>query len=108
MHHRSHDQEGHLHPGGSASKWGCLHPGGGSTSREGLHPGGGWAVSLQGGWADPPPEIHGILRDMVKKRAVRILLLKLFLSQGKRYKVPKQKHLHVTIVLAELKYICEN
>ena len=66
--------DGGLHPGESAS--------GGSASRKayiqgGLHPG-GWAdppsgVFLQGGWADTP-KIHGILRDTVNKRAVRILL----------------------------------
>ena len=46
MHHRSHDQEGL--------------PGGRSAS--------------SGGWADPPPQIHGILRDTVNKRAVHSLL----------------------------------
>ena len=44
--------------GRSASRGGGPQPGG-SASR--------------GGWADPP-EIHGILWDKVKKRAVRILL----------------------------------
>ena len=55
MHHRSHDQGG-LPPGG-------LH-------QEGLPP--GWGSTYRG-CADPP-DIHGILWDMVNKRAVRILL----------------------------------
>ena len=44
----------------------------GSVSRGVLHLGGG--VLHRGSWADPPPKIHGILRDTVNKRAVRILL----------------------------------
>ena len=48
MHHRSHDQVGICHQGG-------------------LHPG-------EGVGQTPPHELHGILRDTVNKRAVRILL----------------------------------
>ena len=57
-------------PGGSASRGGLplgrdLPPGGVCT----------WGESVSGGWADPPqPKIHGVLRDTVNKRAVRILL----------------------------------
>ena len=47
MHHRSHDQVGICHQGG-------------------LHRG--------RGLGRPPPQLHGILRDTVNKRAVRILL----------------------------------
>ena len=76
--------QGGLHPGGlhqgkSASRKGSASWG--SASREvciqegvciqgGLHRGG----SASRGWADPLPEIYGILRDTVNKRATRILL----------------------------------
>ena len=60
MHHRSHDQ------GGSTS--GGLH-------RGGLHPGGGLPPGrVCRGVGRPSPEIYGILRDTVNKRAVCILL----------------------------------
>ena len=65
---------GFLHPGGggSASRrvliWGR-----GSVS-SGVCIQGARGLHLGGGWADPTSEIHGILWDMVNKRAVSILL----------------------------------
>ena len=69
MHYRSHDWgvclQGGLHPGK-----GGLHPRGrGSASR-----GEGSASGRGVGQTSPPSEIHGILRNTVNKRAIRILL----------------------------------
>ena len=72
MHHRSHDR-GSLHPGGVSPGEGCFH--GGLPS--GVGSSSGVVCPLWGGGvvrADRHKEIHVILRDMVKKWAVRILL----------------------------------
>ena len=65
MYHRSHD-------------WG-------SASRGHIHP--GWGSASGGGRLDRTPQIHGILRDVVNKRAVCIrlecfLVLQDFPTQG--------------------------
>ena len=64
--------------GGSASRVRGLNPDGGSVSRGSASRGvclqRGRGLHLGGGWADPPSEIHGILRDTVNTRALRILL----------------------------------
>ena len=59
--------EGGLHRGGSSSGGGGLYPVESASRGQGV-------CIWGGGWADPTSEIHGILWDMVNKRAVSILL----------------------------------